>query len=196
MRLTTWLAAVSFVLAAGASQATSYKAVGGFSKKANPNGPWSDLAAGSLLTMKLANVNGASNVNAWWNGGQIPNSALIARNQSGQTQQTGTVVFPTDHLLLDPENLSDVTVRFTAPLAGSYTLAGDFKGEDTNEQSHPVGIKVNGTSIFGGTIASFGQVLTFRKQVTLSAGDTVDFFSATNGSNNLSTGLKATIAAH
>jgi hypothetical protein len=97
---------------------------------------------------------------------------------------------------MDPEG-GNVSVMFTAPAAGTYTITGDFLGIDTGENSHPVDILDNGTGVFSGTISSYGQDDPFSFPETLSAGDTITFYVGTGSTGcaycNLSTGLDGTI---
>lgn len=184
---------LSASLPAGAVAAT-YNVVTGFSKKTNPGGSWSYLAGGALLSHKLA-LNGNKRVPCWWNAEAEPSSSVVCRNQTGAPFTNQTVVLPTDHLAVDPETVANVTVRFTAPGAGHYTIKGDFLGIDTNEASHPVEILQNGSSVFGGTISRYQQSVPFKLKLVLAAGDTVDFASVSGGFSYESTGLATKITA-
>jgi hypothetical protein len=54
----------------------------------------------------------------------------------------------------------------------------------------------NGTQVFGGTIASFGQSLPYQLKLTLAVGDTIDFICQTGATlNDLSTGLAVKVSA-
>src|SRR5262249_22550888 len=97
---------------------------------------------------------------------------------------------------MDPEALS-VTARWTAPAAGTWSLAGFFQGIDTQERSHNVAIVENGNvSLLDPTnLFSYGQQVPFNLTVTLKQGDTVDFLVASTGaSGNLSTGLSVEVS--
>ena len=89
-------------------------------------------------------------------------------------------------------------MRFTAPVAGTYVVTGDFSGQDTNENSHAVQIADNGTTIFASTISSFAQISPFGLVETLNAGDTIDFSVDTGNHgvySDLSTGLAASVSS-
>ena len=194
------LAVSGFIMAAACAptlaRATVYEAVNGFSKTANPNGPWSNLAGGVLLDQPEGQP-GDSKVHYWTNGKTMPDAALVGRNFGGTVWQGATTVIYPDHLDMDPENISNVAVRFTAPLSGSYTFRGHFEGTDRNEASHPVAISINGGVIFNGTIGSFGEQVTFSGRAKLKKGDIIDFITQTNGGEvNLSTGLRVRVVSH
>jgi hypothetical protein len=183
-------------LVPSAASATAYNVVAGFSKTQNPNGVWSYRAGANILPKPLVQAGDAS-VHYWWNGKKMPNSALIGRNYgSAPYYGTSTVIYP-NRLHMDPETLSSVTIRFTAPLSGTYGFSGNFKGTDQQEASHDVAVNINGKPVFTGTIGSFGQRATFKGSAPLKAGDTIDFISYTNGSDaHLSTGLQLIVAGH
>jgi hypothetical protein len=107
---------------------------------------------------------------------------------------------------MDPESQT-VTVRFTAPSTGTYTIAGSFFGADNqtncgnNCAAHPVLItdSVDGVIFGPDSISTFLQSYVFNLTENLTAGETVDFIAQT-GTNggcsycNLSTGFDATIS--
>jgi hypothetical protein len=186
-----WGVAVGLlIIAPTAARATTYDAVNGFSKKSNPNGPWSDFAAGQMLTQKETEP-GDKKIHFWWNGKKLPNAAIIGRNYGKAAYQGPTVFIFPGRLDMDPEQISDVTVRFTVPNNGYYTFNGSFEGADTQEAPHGVAIAKNGTIVFTRTISAFKQLVTFNGQGNLKKGDTLDFINQTDGTgSNLSVGLK------
>jgi hypothetical protein len=161
---------------------TTSDIVGNFSSSSNPNGVWSYDYNGSpfLLTQGSSSVNGTG-LPGWWTGLPVPNSLVIALNNTGSPQVFSTVTVPTNTLWLDPESGS-VAVVFTAPSAGTYAIDGDFLGIDSVGNSHPVEVLDDGTAIFSGTISSFGQSDPFALTETLAAGDTISFFVGTGSS--------------
>jgi hypothetical protein len=178
------------------AQATVYKVVGGFSKTANPNGPWSFRAAGTMLTVASAQ-RGDPTLHFWSNAQAMPSAALVGRNYSATPYDGTTTVIPDDYLDLDSESVANAGARFTAPISGTYAFKGDFEGLDRSEAAHTVAVLYNGTMVWSGTIGGYGQHAPFSGRVVLKAGDTMDFVSETDGSyKNLSTGLKLTIAGH
>ena len=178
------------------AQASSFNAVTDFSLASNPNGVWSYLVSGTLLGNPTNNDPSFVGLDYWWNGQAIPNSSIVAWNSTGSTQTySNGVITPTNVLLLDAENNSNVDVRFTAPTTSTYTITGYFLGLDTGEVSHSVAILDNGSNIFSGTIASYGQNDAFSLTETLATGATLDFESLTPGTAyHLGTGLSVTVA--
>lgn len=187
-----------FFAATPAFSAMPSNAVSQFSTTKNPHGNWSYESTSSLLTTsQKKNFCGTNNVGFWSNGGSPPNEASVAGNKAHSElvcTDNGTVRVPAQTLNLDPEGVANVAVVWTAKKAGTYTVAGQFTGDDTSEQSHSVVILHNGTSIYTNTIGSFGQVDSFSQSVTVAKHDTLSFTVDTGGGpNNLSTGLQATL---
>ena len=185
------LAGVMF--AATAAGATTYDAVSDFSIVNNPNGPWSYQYSGGQLSDHFTL---GTDTHFWWDGQQVPNAVSVGKNLSGQDDSYETIVLPANTLALDPESQS-VWVAFTAPSSGSYVISGAFSGIDTGENAHPVSILDGSTSVYSGTINSFGQSESFDFTRFLSGGDVLAFQVGTGSTGcsycNLSTGLTATI---
>ncbi len=174
-----------------------YNIVTGFSNATNPNGVWTYDYNGTAFAESQAVSNLAgTGLSGWWTGQPIPNSLIILQNVTGSTVSYLTIQDPTNTLWLDPE-AGSVSVVFTAPSAGTYTITGNFLGIDTGENSHPVEILDNGSILWKGTISSFGGKDSFNLSTTLGAGGTITFFVGTGSSGcfycNLSTGLNGTI---
>jgi len=176
---------------------STYNLVSGFSSSSNPNGVWTYDYNGTPFT----SAQGSSSVNGtglpgWWTAKPVPNSLLIAQNVTGSPVVFSTVTLPNNYLWLDPESGS-VSVIFTAPSTGSYDINGNFLGVDTHGNSHPVSIMDNGTVVWNGTIASYGQDDTFSFIEALKAGDTITFDVGTGSTGCtycfLGTGLEGTI---
>jgi hypothetical protein len=171
--------------------------VTGFSSTTNPNGVWTYEYDGTAFSSGQAVTNFVgSGLSGWYDGEAEPNAIYILQNVTGSNASAETIVDPTGTLWMDPEG-GNVSVMFTAPAAGTYTITGDFLGIDTGENSHPVDILDNGTGVFSGTISSYGQDDPFSFPETLSAGDTITFYVGTGSTGcaycNLSTGLDGTI---
>jgi hypothetical protein len=171
--------------------------VTGFSSTTNPNGVWTYEYDGTAFSSSQAVTNFVgSGLSGWYDGEAEPNAIYILQNVTGSNASAETIVDPTGTLWMDPEG-GNVSVMFTAPAAGTYTITGDFLGIDTGENSHPVDILDNGTGVFSGTISSYGQDDPFSFPETLSAGDTITFYVGTGSTGcaycNLSTGLDGTI---
>jgi hypothetical protein len=171
-----------------------YNVVTGFSGTSNPNGVWTyDYNGTAYTSSQEFSILGLS---GWSTGKPVPNSIYILQNVTGSTVTSSTIQDPTGTLWMDPES-GTVSIVFTAPSAGIYTITGDFLGIDTSENSHPVEILDNGTVIWNGTISSFGGKDSFSLPETLNAGGTLTFYVGTGSSGctycDLSTGLDGTI---
>jgi len=200
-----WLSVVLVLL--GCAQSlyadTDYNIVTGFSATTNPNGVWTYQLNGASYTDSQGSSNPiGAGLPGWWNGGSVPDSLLILQNVTGSTVSYLTINDPTGTLWLDPES-GNVSVVFTAPLTGTYNITGDFLGIDTGENSHPVEILEDGTTVlYNGTISSYGGEDSFSgvsdlTDISLNAGDTITFEVLTGSSGctycNLSTGLQGDI---
>ena len=75
----------------------------------------------------------------------------VINNSSGATINFGTVVPPTNVLLIHPGPDTDSIVRFTVPVSGTYHVAGFFELLDTNPTSVNAIIALDDASI----VASF-----------------------------------------
>jgi hypothetical protein len=177
---------------------TVYNIVTGFSHTTNPNGVWTYDYNGTAYS----NSQGYSNdqgtgLPGWWTGAAIPNSIIINQNITGQTVNYITISDPTNTLWMDPES-GTVSVVFTAPSAGTYTVTGDFLGIDMTGNLHPVEILDNGNVIWSNTI-TVGVDDSFNFQETLNSGDTISFYVGSPGTTRpcsycfLGTGLDGTI---
>ncbi len=187
-------AAVLFASQICTAHAASYNAWANFSIKANPNGPWSYLAGGALLTQTIPDCNGNTKLLCWWNGQQPETSATVIANKTGAAISYETITLPAKYLSLDPENIANSTVQWTSPIAGTVRITGNFLAVDTSEASHDVAIFQNGNAIWNGQITTYGMKLKFKLNVTVNVGDTIDFMNITNTQyHNLSTGLQAVI---
>lgn len=139
--------------------------------------------------------------NPWvWSTLAIPDSVSVIKNTSGSpTTYEGSIVQPTNLLLVDPEE-DAADVQWTAPATGVYDISGLFQGIDENEHSHPVEILLNDSALvplYSSTIDTYGGQATFNFNQLVAAGDTLDFVVAGAPSNYefLSTGFDATITS-
>jgi hypothetical protein len=135
-----------------------------------------------------------------------PDSDLVPavfHNRNGTTTTYATVQQPADELNVHPGQAGERSVvRFTAPVAGRYTLVGRFEGIDTNGTTSDVSIvsrpanNAPSTPVFADTVNGFGDIKRFFVTVNLLAGEMVDF-SVGYGANQTygadSTGLAAVI---
>ncbi|MGD1093504.1 MAG: PEP-CTERM sorting domain-containing protein [Bryobacteraceae bacterium] len=177
--------------------------VAGFSDSNNPNGVWSYYygtgpSSDSLYSSGQSDgTTCAIAVCGWYNGGAEPDSITIIQNTTGSTFNTSTTVYiPNNYVNLDPEEYN-VEVVFTVPSAGTYLISGNFYGDDSSENSHPVDILDNGSNVYSNTIASYQQEDSFSFSETLAVGNTITFYVGTGSSGctycDLSTGLQGTI---
>jgi hypothetical protein len=176
---------------------TVYNFVTGFSGASNPNGVWTYEYNGTAYTASQGVTNFlGTGLPAWTTGEAIPNRIYVAQNVTGSTVSYSSAQVPTNTLWLDPES-GNVSVGFTAPSKGTYTITGSFLGIDLNQTSHPVEILDNGVVVWKGTISSFGAKDPFNFAETLKAGGTLTFYVGTGSTGcsycSLSTGLTGTI---
>lgn len=175
-------------------------AVSDFSATQN-NGAWkygSKTISGTTFNAFASNANlFGGGLDSWSPGYCCP---MITRNATGTTftyPGAPSVVQPADVLNLHPGPTGDkAVVRWTAPAAGTYTIAGRFQGIDTAGTTTDVTILHNTTAVFASNVNGYGNQATFSVTRTVAAGDTIDF-QVGYGSNNTyssdSTGLSATI---
>jgi hypothetical protein len=135
---------------------------------------------------------------SWWS---YSNSPWATRNNTGAnyTYPNATVVVqPPDVINLHPGSAGERNVaRWTAPAAGTYTIAGSFKGIDTVGTTTDVSVTHNGATVFAGNVNGYGSTAAFSVMRTVAAGDAVEFSvgMGSNGNNNDdSTGLAVTIS--
>jgi hypothetical protein len=199
VRLVSCLALASFTglnspsVLAAPHHGARYNAAADFSVAHNPNGTWRYLAAGSLLHYVNKDCN-ASGMLCRWNGKPVCSSAIVAKDKRAVPLSFLTIRVSPDHLIMDPESIANVAVRWIAPVGGTFRIQGDFLGIDTTGQDHPVAIRDNARQIYVGRIPSFGRSAVFDLTRKLSRGETIDFIVSTGRAcTYLSTGLKATI---
>lgn len=162
-----------------AAFANIWDAAGNFSNSLNPNGTWSYLytlpqGTPSLFTQPVTNpVNGWA---GWSTNLGIPDSIYIYQNVSGVNYYQNNRFIPNDSLQMDPEG-GVVSVEFTAPLAGQYTIAGYFLAADTALSSHPYSVQVAQGSqvLWSSTLSNFDDSNVFDLTENLASGDSVNF---------------------
>ena len=178
--------------------ASTYDAAGDFSAAANPNGPWSYLVSGSLLTQGQTTCNGLAGIACWDNADfTLPHFTSVSDNMTASPiAENSSVTLPPGELNMDPE-ANSVMVVWTAPSAGTWSVKGFFSGLDTESPSHPAEVILDSsTTLFSTTVDFHGQLSPFSFTRTLSAGDTLDFEVDTgNGGFNIGTGFDATISS-
>jgi hypothetical protein len=182
------------VLASPCFAGSTYDIVRSFSATKNPRFPFSYLGNGYLLTNSIDPANGEA---GWVSNGnsQYGYYSYVVGNFTKSTISSGTIILPSGYVNLDPES-GFSTITWTAPVSGTYTIAGDFLGIDTNEGSHVVQINAGSSgTAFGANISSYGQDAPFSFSVALNKGQIVSFTVQTGSDyHNLSTGLRGTIS--
>ena len=187
--------------------AQTYDAAAQFSLASNPNGVWSYGygTPGSTFTpfaVETSAWRGFSGFGAW---DATPNGYPYAGlNPSGMTYNVYTAVVPSGVLFMHPGN-SDAEatiVRFTAPVSGSYDVAGFFERLDTsNGAGDGVGVTIydNGASLIARSLipnTSYLAQSKFNVVATLAAGDVLSFVDDRNADYGYdATGLAATITS-
>jgi hypothetical protein len=184
------------------SSGVSYNIVTNFSPTQNPTGPWAygyKPAGGAFSLFGSASAYFGAGTHTW-----APSSQdccpMVTKNSTGSTYtyvNAPSVVQPADLLNLHPGPSGERSVvRWTAPTAGTHTIAGRFQGLDTGGTTSDVLITHNGINIFNGNVNGYGTEAPFSLTRTVAAGDIVEF-SVGYGENlnygSDSTGLAATI---
>lgn len=189
------------------ASATVFNDAADFSSS-NPSGAWSygQGATGvsfTPYTVFSTSCNGQSGVACWQPPVITFGVPLVGLNTSGSTVNFGTVVWPTDLLLVHPGPATDSIVRWTAPTGGTYSISGLFELLDTDPTGVIGEIFDNSVNVFTAPLTAPGamhpntpgQSKSFSLTLSLNANDVVSF-----GVNNAgdfrfdSTGLIATIA--
>jgi hypothetical protein len=100
----------------------------------------------------------------------------MLQNVSGQTYTQQSRYIPNDSLWMDPES-GTISVVFTAPSAGTYTIQGYFQAADANDpdNQHPVEILHGSNVVWSGTLIAFMDTANFNFTQTLASGDTLTF---------------------
>jgi YD repeat-containing protein len=179
-----------------------YDALADFSPLQNPDGAWTYgyRAPGGAFTThpSRANMWGAG-TDSWSRTGS--NGLFVTRNNTGSTYtypNAPSVVHPAGVLNLHPgPNGEKSVVRWTAAAAGTYVVAGYFKGLDTVGTTADVAVMHNGASLFGANVNGHGQTASFSVSRVVAAGETVEFSVGVGANGNYnydSTGLSATVS--
>jgi uncharacterized delta-60 repeat protein len=174
----TLLLAVTAVTPAASS---SFDAAADFSTVDNPNGNWSyGERTTEAATFTPYPDDGALDVGpdvVGWHTAGSASPPYIGINTTTSPVTASTVVVPPGVLDMHPGPNGEYTdARFTAPVAGSATVAVTFTGVDVDGTTTDVHVLLNGASVADGEINGYGS--TFAKSIslpTVAAGDTIDF---------------------
>jgi hypothetical protein len=150
-----------------------------------------------LLPYRRTHYKGIKDLDGWSNGLEYKkNRVTILRNKTGHAVSFfhGNLVIPTDHLMMDGGDIAGGgVVQFTAPVAGSYSLKGDFLSLARNGAPHGVQVYMDQLQIWNHDLSS-GHDHKFKLSVTMAEGDTLQFVVLPSQANGLlQTGLAAKI---
>jgi hypothetical protein len=195
---------VSVLLGSSLDAAETFNPAAEFSGNNNPNGPWTygySLTLGDSLIPHRTSlppiVSSTGGLAVWRTdlGSGVP---AVWYNPISLKVNFGTLVLAPGELVLHPgPNNEFGLLRFSAPIDGTYNIAGSFSGNDNRGASTDVHILANGESIFSGAVNGFGPGSgpSFNLTVPLKLGDSIDFAVGTgqNGFANDGTGLATDI---
>ena len=208
---TRYFVLAAALLSCGVAFATSYNAVTDFSLTTNvASNTWSYWGSPSnSIVNYFANVtllpvlfNGSCGFGtSCWDASSGPSNLILQNVTSSDAlfpnsdARNGQLTFYTRAGIVD--------VRFLAPTAGTYNVAGFFEGSANVSETTAEAIAVNGNGtalVFSMTAAvPFGTTNSFSFSVPLAAGGTIDFLvagdSTTPDQNSLATGFDATITS-
>jgi len=190
------------------ARAATYNAVTDFTTATNGVGVWTYGYGTVGNTFLLDTVSGAaftgkSGYNYWGVSSSVSADGLpIVGHNTNNTPTPGYTPFPaTDNLWMHPGNADnlDSILEFTAPTSGVYNIAGYFVRADQASGSGTgtfVSIYDGASALMGPTFISNTNYTdqTFNQNVTLTAGQTLEFAVARNGDYSFdSTGLSLTV---
>jgi hypothetical protein len=160
----------------------AYSVAHDFSIANNPAGPWSygwSAPTGDPLTLYpsgvVINSGGFAGAEYWSDPNHISLGApSVLYNPTANTIGQGSNLVAAGQVLFHPGSAGEHSVvRWTAPAAGTYDVAALFTGDDST--STDVHVWHNGGSLFDGTVDRFRAGPYFETDVTVGAGDTIDF---------------------
>jgi hypothetical protein len=193
------------VAAAPAANALVYDAAADFSAT-NPSGVWSygeRVAPGGFIPLGPFQTGcyGQATINCFVSTTPAPGSVPVISKNVGPVAVffVGTVVQPTNVLLMHPGPTTDAVLRFTAPTEETYAYSGFFQTLDLFPNG--VILDINGavTPFLGapavaGTLSGGGK-FAFSGNVHLTAGQTFDLAVGRGGDYHFdSTGLSLQIS--
>jgi hypothetical protein len=190
---------------AGVAHASSgWNAAGDFSATNNPAGQWSygwSMSRGSAFTLSTpTTVDGTID---WWTG-----------DTGGDPLEPGVFYNPTDSVVapnvtnpLPPHSLAfhpgpdgeNSIVRWTAPASGVFEVSATFTGrDDAGGTTTDVAVMLDGSrQLWSAEVSGYLDTHTFEQQLSLNAGETVDFTVGDGTDGNYyfdSTGLDASVS--
>ena len=175
-----FLVAAIIVLASLPAEAQAdYIAASDFSASANPNGVWSygqEYTLGGSPSLYM--VNGNTDGIDYWEGTDVGTlyPPLVMHNGTSQAITLSSLTLQPGQLAFHPGPDGEYSViRFTNPVAGTYALTSTFTGIDDGPTSTDVHVLLDGVSLFSDLVNDYGVAHSFSSNVTMNAGDILDF---------------------
>jgi hypothetical protein len=184
------VAGLGVLLTSVAFAAPVYNPVTQFSITTNPNPVtgWSlgteTVMGGAFTAFSTPNANCTTpNYQTWTSGGTCNGSPYIGNNATGGPYVNGTMTQQPIELNLNPGASLFAVVRWTAPSAGVWSIAGFFRAIDSQMGTFgsDVHILVNNVDVFDAGDFSYLLLQNFSVTPTLLAGGTVDFVVGNGG---------------
>ncbi|HLK57529.1 MAG TPA: hypothetical protein VKU00_13260 [Chthonomonadaceae bacterium] len=181
------------------SQAQTYDPVAdyptGFANGLNPNGVWtygwSNGLSGAFTIYPDHRViqPDCDPIDAW---DDLSNNVEFTPvvYQSTAACSNGNVDYPAGALILHGGGQNDTAyshILFTAPASGAYAISIAFTGRQVNVNAD-AHVLHNGLSLFDTVISSDGQSESFSDDVSLAAGDVIDFAVGQNNGSQVHPG--------
>ncbi|MFA6134177.1 MAG: PEP-CTERM sorting domain-containing protein [Phycisphaerae bacterium] len=190
---------VVVAVASANTMASVYSATGDFSSTTNPAGTWGyywSSTLGSPLTLLQHQNDPQPDLKMWSNGQSQPDYTGLYWSPTAQGYAWTNLISP-NWLTLDPQNQA-VTIRWTAPTTGTWSISGEFGHADSNPQTLGIAILKDYNTANPLLLQSFpgsGPAVPFQfDNITLNAGETIDFVAyKTEDYYNLSTALSVEI---
>jgi hypothetical protein len=170
----------------------------GWTTQRNPNGVWSyGYSSGftnpiTLYDKTVRNGINGPNAKYWLFSSVNLGTSPAAEYNDGPAYNDANIDFlANEFALVAGVGGQHSDLIFTAPVAGEYSITGQFRGAQYGVGT-VVGIVANGKVVFSSSVTSVGQLAPFGITLHLQAGNTV-VFSAGPGSGAQNTGLSVTI---
>ena len=165
-----------------------YDVASDFSFVSNPNGPWS-YGYETVLGGSFTAYGAQSTINGMQTWSIIPfDLPSVNFNPTASDITFASTTLLAGQVNLHPGANNEVSViRFTAPVAGTYSLSGDFNmrsfGGTNSTDVHVILGNNIAAQLFGNgvTVSGFGDDSAFSTTLVLNASDFVDFAVGPNG---------------
>jgi hypothetical protein len=186
---------------------TTFDPAADFSATANPNGVWSygwstELGSSFMLDAVRGDTFLGTSDFHWWAGENITDAdpghfPLVGHNSTGALFDSAGLIVPAGQLTLHPgPNGEYAVLRFTASVAGSYSISAKFLRLDVGcGTTTDVHVLSGGRSVFDGVVNNACAEVSMQSVKTLAASDTIDFAVGFGTGSYFcdTTGLNATI---